>query len=240
MFSPKFLGRSLKGWQPHKKKESCCFLFLIVDWLSIISWLGSMVIRSPLELWGLFEVPGKVAQFMCSMERGTVEHLKVTHPTVQSTYISFLSKHLLILAVWSHWPLCESCLGLRELHQVISLLWPCCCTFGSWCLDMPWEAGLYGLWVIKAHAQTYYYYVPTCTLSCTQQSYRGGILWCHLFCSFWSCIENIPHGIKSRCARNLAAISALISPRVELILIPSFGAIFWIHLCNWPQRCRYW
>ena len=35
MFSPKFLGRSLKSWQLHQKKVSCCFLFLIFDWLSI-------------------------------------------------------------------------------------------------------------------------------------------------------------------------------------------------------------
>ena len=100
MFSPKFLGRSLKSWQLHSKKVSCCF---VSDcWLAFdLSWLGSMVIRSPLGLRGLFEVPAKAAQSqsMCSMERGTVEHLKVHHPTLQSTYISSLSKHLLILAV---------------------------------------------------------------------------------------------------------------------------------------------
>lgn len=37
MFSPKFLGRSLKSWQLHQKKVSCCFLFLLIGFRSVMT-----------------------------------------------------------------------------------------------------------------------------------------------------------------------------------------------------------
>lgn len=121
---------------------------------------------------------------------------------------------------------------------------PCCCTFfgvaaalaehpteadnlkldlapgfGSWCLDMPCEAGLYGLCIMRAHAQTSYYYAPTCTLSCTQQSYRG---------AFYDAISAVPifHPALQVYLRALRLGVPGIWPQFPLVLAPFFEFIY--------------